>query len=101
MATNLVDALVDDIRDLLRTSAVGLYEFIWLLQARDASLSLEAKREQASLALERLLADGQGRLALLMWPSEDVVETYPTTCVGPHSWEDPVLAEPYIAITRN
>lgn len=101
MATALVEALVDDIRDLLRTSSVGLYEFIWLLRAKDDSLSLEAKREQASLALERLLADGQGRLVLLMWPTEDVLETYLPSDVGPDSWEDPRLTEPYVAITRN
>ncbi len=89
MATNLVHALVDDIRDLLRTSAVGLYEFIWPLQARDASLSLEAKREQASLALECLLADGQGRLVLLMLPFEDAVETYPTKLRGTTQLERP------------
>lgn len=101
MTADLSEALVQDVRDLLETSAVGLYEFIWILRGMDAGAGLDAMREQASAALRRLLAEGEGRLVLLQWPSEDVVGAYEAVNVGPESWEDPTLTEPYVAITRN
>jgi len=101
MTKDLVDALVQDIRDLLDTSGVGLYEFIWILRGMDSTLGMEAMHDQASLALRRLLAERQGRLVLLMWPSQDVVGPYEPDNVGANSWADPSLEEPYVAITRN
>lgn len=101
MTVDLTDALAWDVRDLLGTSAVGLYEFSWILRGMDSTMGLDAMREQASAALRQLLAEGQGHLVLLTWPSEDVVDAGAPVDVGPRSWEDPSLSEPYIAITRN
>ena len=101
MTTDRTDALVGEVRELLGTSSVGLYEFVWILRGMDANQSDDALRDQALAALRRLLVAGEGRLVLLKWPSEDVVGSYERERVRTTDWDDPRHGEPYVAITRN
>jgi len=101
MTADYVEALVQEVRDLLGTSSVGLYEFVWVLRGLCPDESLDIMRDQAATALRRLLATGEGRLVLLKWPSEDVVGPYEWERVQLTDWGDPNDRETYVAITRN
>ena len=101
MTADYVEALVQEVRDLLGTSSVGLYEFVWVLRGFDPDATPDIMRDQAATALRRLLATGEGRLVLLKWPSEDVVSPYEWERVRRTDWDDPNEREPYVAITRN
>ena len=99
MNNDPVDALVQDVHDLLDTSSVGLYEFLWILRGMDIESTDDTLSDLAVKALRRLLVDSQHRLVQLKWPSEDLVGTVaPDYEVRPTDWDDPRDQEPYIAI---
>jgi hypothetical protein len=93
--------LVREVSDLLETSSVGLYEFIWILRGKYPDVSEEELRSWAADALRGLLAEHRGRLVLLQWPSEDVVGSGSAQGLSNADWNDPVKGKPYVAITRN
>lgn len=102
MSEELVLWLKGEVRDLLGVSAVGLYEFVWLLRGRQASISEDAAVPVAEKALKELLAEGEGRLVLLIWPSQDSAGSNieaEAVCVA--DWEDPLQGKPYVAIAQN
>jgi len=101
MMTDASSWLVQEVSDLLETSSVGLYEFIWILRSAYPDAGEEELRSWAADALQQLLKEHRGRLVLLLWPSEDVVDSGPTGEPSKVDWNDPVAEQPYIAITHN
>jgi hypothetical protein len=97
----VVTWLETEVLDLLDASSVGLYEFIWILRGHEPPVSGEAARAVAEQALDELLADGEGRLVLLVWPSEDAVDTTERGALTADDWVDPSAGKPYVAIVRN
>jgi hypothetical protein len=102
MTADVSGWLVQEVSDLLDTSSVGLYEFIWLLRGAHPNASQEELRSWAAVALRQLLKDNRGQLVLLEWPSEDAIEGVPLA-VNPadDDWDQPQPDRPYMAITRN
>jgi hypothetical protein len=101
MMTDASSWLVQEVNDLLETSSVGLYEFIWILRGAYPDTGEEELRSWAADALQRLLKEHRGRLVLLRWPLEDVVSSSPTEEPSNVDWNDPVRGKQYIAIMRN
>jgi hypothetical protein len=101
MKAAAADRLVQEVTDLLSTSSVGLYEFIWLLRSAYPNARDDELRSSAADALRRLLEEHQGRLVLLQWPSEDVLDAAPGRELSTDDWNDPVVGVPFVAITRN
>lgn len=95
------DWLVQEVRDLLDTSSVGLYEFIWMLRGAYPDAREEDLRSWAAKALGNLLEEQQARLVRLLWPSEDSAETWLLHELPADAWDDPQAGEPYLAITRS
>jgi hypothetical protein len=102
MTSSAPNRLVDEVRDLLEASSVGLYEFIWILRGLYPDARAEELRSWAADALARLLASDAGRLVLLSWPSEDVIGVGPARPPAPGSdeWEVPQDGKSYVAISR-
>lgn len=103
MTPTAPDSLVEEVRDLLDVSSVGLYEFIWILRGLFPDARDEELRSWAADALAQLLSSHAGRLVLLAWPSEDVIGAGPVTPPKPESneWGDPQEGRSYVAITRS
>lgn len=103
MTAGAPNRLTGEVRDLLETSSVGLYEFIWILRGLYPNERDEQLRSWATDALVQLLTTQAGRLVLLRWPSEDVIGGGPVVPPGPGSdeWDDPKDGQSYVAITRN
>ncbi len=103
MTASAPNQLVEEVRDLLETSSVGLYEFIWILRGLYPEAKDEELRSWATDALAQLMASHAGHLVRLDWPSEDVIGVGPGTPPAPGSdeWDDPQEGQSYIAITRN
>jgi hypothetical protein len=103
MRASAPNRLVQEVRDLLDASSVGLYEFIWILRGLYPAATDEEVRSWATDALEQLLAQRAGRLVRLRWPSEDVIGAGPARPPAPSSpeWDDPQERLCYLAITRN
>jgi len=94
-----VDALVQEVDDYLDISAVGLYEFMWMLNGDTVPGSKDQHREYALRALRSLLEQDRGRLVLLVWPGKDPVGTLDRE-IKPEDFNDPT-DEPYVAIARD
>lgn len=62
MMTDASSWLVQEVSDLLETSSVGLYEFIWILRGKYPDVSEEELRSWAANALWRLLEGNQSRV---------------------------------------
>jgi hypothetical protein len=103
MSASETNRLADEVRDLLDTSSVGLYEFIWILRGLYPDARDEQLKSWASDALAQLLASENGSLVRLCWPSEDVIGAGPAGSPAPDSddWDDPQDGQPYVAITRD
>lgn len=101
MSGDVSDRLIQEVNDLLETSSVGLYEFIWIVRGMCPEARDDELRAWAAEALRRLLESNQGRLVLLKWPSEDVVDNGPSRELAPDDWNDPVAGESYMAVIRN
>jgi len=99
--TDVSSWLVQEVSDLLETSSVGLYEFIWILRGKYPDVSEQELRSWAANALWRLLEDHRGRLVQLQWPSEDVVGPGSAEELSNVAWNDPLKGKSYVAITRN
>lgn len=94
--------LKSEVGDLLDVSAVGLYEFVWLLRGRKPPVSGDDARPIAERALREILADGEGHLVLLIWPSQDSVgSNVDAEALRVDDWDDPCQGRPYVAIARN
>jgi hypothetical protein len=93
-----VAALVDEIRALLTTASVGLYEFVWLLRSSLPNATDEERLDYARAALRDLLDDADTRLVLLEWPGERPVGETSVDRLPPEAWEDPVSGRPYVAL---
>lgn len=94
--------LVQEVTDLLGTSSVGLYEFVWILRGQYPDAGEGEIRSWASNALGRLLQESDVRLVLLQWPSEEEID--PGGRIQDLSsvdWADPSRGKPYLAIRRD
>jgi hypothetical protein len=94
-----VDALIQEVDDYLDISAVGLYEFMWILNGDKVEGSRDQHRDYAFRALRSLLDKDRGRLVLLVWPGKDPVAELNRE-VEPDDFNDPG-DDPYVAITRD
>lgn len=65
MMTDASGWLAQEVEDLLETSSVGLYEFIWILRGEYPEVREDELRSWAAVALRRLLEENRGRLVLL------------------------------------
>jgi hypothetical protein len=99
--TDASNWLVQEVSDLLETSSVGLYEFVWILRGKYPDVVEDELRSWAANALRRLLEEQQGRLVLLQWPSEDLVGPASAQGLSDSDWNDPAKGNTYVAITRN
>jgi hypothetical protein len=93
--------LVQEVSDLLDSSSVGLYEFIWLLRGAYPEVPDAQLRSWAEQALGRLLDEGGGHLVLQKWPSEEAIGAAPPHPGTPGDWSDPAQDRPYVALTRD
>lgn len=101
MKADPVDWLVQEVTDLLDSSSVGLYEFIWLLRGAYPEAGEPELRLHAANALKRLRETSRGDLVSLKWPAEDIVEGVIPDELRPADWENPREGEDYLAIARN
>jgi hypothetical protein len=60
MMTDPSSWLVQEVSDLLETSSVGLYEFIWILRGKYPDVGEEELRSWAANALRQLLEERRG-----------------------------------------
>jgi hypothetical protein len=97
MMTDASSSLVQEVSDLLETSSVGLYEFIWILRGKYPDANEEELRSWAADSLRRLLEAHRGRLVLLQWPSEDVVGSGSAQGLSTLIGNDPVKGKPYFS----
>ncbi|WP_162907969.1 hypothetical protein [Allorhizocola rhizosphaerae] len=86
--------------DLLDVSAVGLYEFMWLLNKPELQLGAEERESCARMALERLLADPRVRLVKLRWPQPDILEELTLNELPEPRWAEPAEDGTYFALHR-
>lgn len=93
--------LIQEVRDLLDASNVGLYEFIWLLRGHYPDLPMEDYRQVAREALRQLILDDAGTLVLLTWPDQESKGYADLQSQPDEYWEDPKQDVPYVAFTRN
>ncbi len=98
MSDVAVDWLAQEVRDLLGTSSVGLYEFIWLLRGRQPQVRSADTHRIAKEALQELLSDGDGRLVRLTWPSQISLGDVDPDSLRQSDWDDPRQGEPYVAM---
>src|SRR5262245_66587452 len=95
----VVGNLVQEVDDYLDVSAVGLYEFLWILNGEKIEGSKDEHLRYAEAALKTLLRNGRGRLVLLVWPGKDPVGELDRD-VEPDDFNDPG-DDHYVAITRD
>lgn len=96
-----VHHLVQEIRDLLDVSTVGLYEFLWQLNAPGQTLSLEQRRQVARQALEILLAEGDLNLVELRWPEAKPLRKLSLNQLSESAWNDPDSDGYYVGLDRS
>lgn len=97
MTDGVAGWLASEVSDLLGTSSVGLYEFLWLARGAYPDAGDEQLRPWAAAALRHLLERTDVRLVLLRWPSDSVVQDA-TSELKPEDWEDPKADEAYVAL---
>jgi hypothetical protein len=95
-----VEWLVQEVRDLLDASSVGLYEFMELLDDPDRPLSASARQDIARRALERILADDDVELRWMRWPDSENRGTVPSADLPPDPWLGPGDDGRYLALAR-
>jgi hypothetical protein len=98
---SLDEILLREVRDILSSSSVGLYEFIWILRTIAPDLRDEERIRMAERVLNRLVGDSSYHLVLLRWPSEQTIEVCGMSDVSSESWGDPTLDSPYIALVQS
>jgi hypothetical protein len=98
MTTDRVTALLQEVRDDLAISSVGLYEFIWILRSENPESDWNTMVTEATEALEILLSAGDLQLVRLIWPSETVVGELSFEHLTEADWEDPQANIPYVAL---
>jgi hypothetical protein len=95
-----VRQLVQEIRDLLDVSTVGLYEFLWQLNTPGQTLSLEQRRHVARQALEVLLAEGDLAIVELRWPEAKPLGKLSLNQLSESAWNDPDDDGYYVGLDR-
>ena len=91
--------LVQEMKDLLDDSSVGLYEFIWALRSRYPNLDASESALAAQAALTELLDDSNIAPVWQRWPHEDIGRTHS----GPlpaGAWDDIPEDRIYLAVDR-
>ncbi|MGH2809299.1 MAG: hypothetical protein ACRDIA_00275, partial [Actinomycetota bacterium] len=81
----------------LRETAVGLYEFLWLLKP-EGVVDEEEALEISTRSLERLLSSPGRRLVVLKWPPREILRTLSFEEVRPSHWRPPEEHGEYVAI---
>jgi hypothetical protein len=100
MNTDTVNWLVQEVHDLLDVSSVGLYEFMWMLNTPDQSLSIDERKALARQALKRLLAEPGMELTWLRWPEWTSLGKVTFDELPEDPWGDPDENGMYLALNR-
>ena len=100
MTEDAVTWLVQEVKDLLDVSSVGLYEFIWLLRGEYPDLSMADYQRVAKDALRQLLVDDSGTLVFLTWPSQESSGDASRQSIPDEYWNDPKPEVSYVALAR-
>ena len=90
--------LVQEVRDLLDVSPVGLYEFLWLLRGGYPDLDDGQLRRHAQAALTRLVAGEDVCLARLDWPDNQHHGDLDPGELTDEAWTEPRHDQTYIAL---
>ncbi|NNC14071.1 hypothetical protein HII28_19610 [Planctomonas sp. JC2975] len=91
--------LVGEIRDLLDSGTVGLYEFIWVFRGAELDAADSQLRSYAMAALSLLESEEALQRVRLTWPQESSEQTS-GEALSPHSWDEPGGDGTYLAVTR-
>lgn len=92
------ESLVAEVDELLQAGDVGLYEFVWILNA--VPELTQSEREAIALdAVGHMLASGRAVLIWKRWDEPKFVDSRTPSLddVGPEAWQAPTAA-PYLAI---
>jgi hypothetical protein len=100
MNTDTVNWLVQEIHDLLDVSSVGLYEFMWMLNTPDQTLSIDERKTLARQALERLISEPGVELTWMRWPEWGSLGKVTLDELPPDPWKDPDDNGMYLALNR-
>jgi|tagenome__1003787_1003787.scaffolds.fasta_scaffold20788726_2 hypothetical protein len=101
MVEQTVDWLVQEVRDLLDVSNVGLYEFMDILNGVDSALPDENKKSIAWQALLRILGDEDVVMYRTRWPSAGNLGDISRADLPPDPWSPPGADGSYLAIDRD
>ncbi len=82
----------------MTAGAVGLYEFMWILNGTSAELSRDDRVSVAEQALQTLLDGQRVRLVWRVWAKPELSTRAESFSPTLSDWNDPVLDEPYLAI---
>ena len=99
MTDDPVRLLVQEVDDYLEVSAVGLYEFIWILRGNKVEGSFDQLVHYAEQALRVLLENEQNRLVQLAWPDQEPIAELQRES-QPHDFDEPTEDAPYVAMAR-
>ena len=94
----IVDSLVQEVRDLIGVKSFGLYELIWALNTDHPELSLEDKIDFSMQAVRELVTVDALHLVKLRWPSEEVVDEMTLDELNRSHFDDPPEDGPYVAL---
>ena len=100
MTEKTVDWLVQEIKDLLDVSSVGLYEFMNFLNTSDDAMPIEQRRSVARHALERVIAEEGVGLYWLQWPDFDRRGGLSLADLPADAFSEPDEHGRYIAVDR-
>ena len=102
MAEASVDALVQEIKDLLDVSRVGLYEFMDWVDEPAPNSPAGAREEIARAALQRLVDEGGVELYWTRWPGFDNLRSVTIADLPADPWRGPNDDDDgkYIALAR-
>jgi hypothetical protein len=95
-----VDWLVQEIRDLLDVSNVGLYEFMEFLNDPDSPLSADEKESIATRALGRILEQDSVEMHRTRWASSENLGAVSAAELPSDPWRRPDENGDYIALDR-
>jgi hypothetical protein len=89
MAEASVDALVQEIKDLLDVSRVGVYEFMDWLDEPDPDSAADTREAVARAALQRLLDEGGVEMHWTRWPGLDDLGAVSIADLPANPWRGP------------
>jgi hypothetical protein len=101
MSEEITKWLVQEVRDLLDVSSVGLYEFLELLQGPDIPISAADRQGIAMRALEEIMLEPGTQLKRLRWPHWESLGPVQLKDLPPNPWRAPDDDGVYLAVDRS